>query len=120
MTDLSQLFDETYGTDGDYSRTIWYGYIEGELDETLANRLVSLIQQDLTIKQENSASATHWVFYGDKTFDDALGEKTRSSLLVRLKDEEFVVTYSLGDFAFVMSYDEWEAFRHLMLERLTV
>lgn len=118
MTELKQLFDETYGKDDDYSRTIWYGYIEEPLNDDLAEKLVSLMKKDLTVPQENEANATHWVFYGATAMDDALGEKVRSTLFVRLRDNDYVVNYSLGDFAFVMTYDETEMFRQLLLSKL--
>ena len=34
---MEKLFDETFTTEGDAFRTLWYGYINSDLDENLEN-----------------------------------------------------------------------------------
>ncbi|EFR99842.1 hypothetical protein [Listeria seeligeri] len=108
---MKKLFDETNGFEERYFRTIWYGYITNDFDLTLTEELKQMIQADLAIETENPITATHWVFYSETQADDAIGDKVRSSIMIRHRDNEFTVNYNVSDFQFVTAFDLAAAFK---------
>ncbi|MBC1376761.1 hypothetical protein HCB45_11840 [Listeria sp. FSL L7-0091] len=102
---MKKLFDETNEFENKYYRTIWYGYIENEFEPELSAMIKQLIQSDLAEKMANPIEATHWVFYSGTQAGDAIGDKVRSSIMVRRRDNEFVVHYNMSDFQFVTVFD---------------
>ena len=104
---MKKIGDEThkYGA-ADHRRTIWYQF--DETDETvkyifskpnedcgniisscgytvLAEMLKRLIMIDLRAKPEAMPSETNWIFYTHSIDGDAIGDKVRFSMYVRLK-----------------------------------
>lgn len=115
---MKQLYDETHGEIGDYNRTLWYTYLEGEYDSKLIEKLVNIIKTDLAAELEKVPSATNWVFYTETQEDDAIGDKVRASLMVRERDGLFVANYNMSDYDFVIAYDRLEAFKLDLLAEL--
>jgi hypothetical protein len=120
---LKKLFDETYG----YSRTIWYLFEEGDNsihyifskpDEyggrmisagdysILADKVKCLIVDDLKNTFENNPIETHWIFYSSRVDEDAIGDKVRFSILVRLKNGIYSCNINASDYIFTTSFDE--------------
>ena len=120
---MKKLFDETYV----YNRTIWYLFEEGdnsihyifsEPDEyggrmiissdytMLTDSLKSLITDDLNNTFEKKPTETHWIFYSSRVDDDAIGDKVRFSILVRLKNGRYSCNINVSDYIFTTSLDE--------------
>lgn len=120
---MKKLFDETY----EYNRTIWYlfeegdssiNYIFSEPDEyggrmispsdysILADNLKCLIVDDLKNTSEKNLTETHWIFYSSRVDDDAIGDKVRFSILVRLKNGRYSCNINVSDYIFTTSFDE--------------
>lgn len=108
---MKKLFDETNEFEEKYYRTIWYGYIENEFAPELSDEIKQLVQNDLAEKTANPIEATHWVFYNETQAGDAIGDKVRSSIMVRHRDNKFVVHYNVSDFQFVTVFDATTAFK---------
>ncbi|MBC1450513.1 hypothetical protein HB804_13630 [Listeria welshimeri] len=89
----------------------WYGYIDNEFAPELSDEIKQLIQSDVTEKTANPIEATHWVFYSETQAGDAIGDKVRSSIMVRHRDNKFVVHYNVSDFQFVTVFDVAIAFK---------
>ncbi|MBL4931586.1 hypothetical protein JK634_07195 [Clostridium sp. YIM B02565] len=123
MIILKKLFDETYGN----NRSIWYLFEEGdnsiqyifsEPDEyggrmiisndysILADSLKELIDEDLKNVNETNPGETHWIFYTSKVDGDAIGDKVRFSILVRLKNGRYSCNINISDYIFATSFDE--------------
>lgn len=115
---MKKLFDETHESEARYYRTVWYGYVEGDLDAALQETIVSTVQTDLAQKSENAPTATHWVFYGGATSKDAIGDTVRPTLMIRYRDGEFVSNYSMSDFDFVIAFDMIMAFKEKLDKQL--
>ena len=119
---MKRLYDETYGD----SRTIWYLFEEGdqsfhyifsEPDEyggrtirhddysVLADRLVGLIADDLKDTQKKPLE-TDWIFYSSRVDEDAIGDKVRFSILVKLKNGRYFCNINISDYIFTTSFDE--------------
>ena len=111
----------------DFSRTIWYlfeeddksiNYIFSEPDEyggrminpsdysILAKSLKDLIDDDLKNTFEKKPTETNWIFYTSRVNDDAIGDKVRFSILVRLKNGRYSCNINVNDYIFVTSFDE--------------
>ncbi len=120
---MKRLFDETYGD----SRTIWYLFEEGdksihyifnEPDEyggrmishndysILADSLIGLIADDLKNTLEKKPAETHWIFYSSRVDDDAIGDKVRFSILVKLKNGRYSCNINISDYLFATSFEE--------------
>ena len=102
---MEKLFDENNEFDELYYRTIWYGYIEGGLNDNLVKIIENKIRLDLSIPMENEPVATHWIFYNGTKSSDAIGEEVRNSIMVRLKEGMYIVNLSISDFSFVTEID---------------
>lgn len=125
---MKRLFDETFEhNEADFSRTIWYLFEEGdnsihyifsEPDEyggrmisssdysILSDSLKWLIDDDLKNTFERKPTETHWIFYSSRVNDDAIGDKVRFSILVRLKNGRYSCNINVNDYIFVTSFDE--------------
>lgn len=123
---MKKLYDETfdYGT-SDRRRTIWYADeagegsvfepLFGEPDEYGGRKMVSnegealiaavkdIMIADLQEPQE--ATETHWILYSNVINGDAVGDKVRFAIYLRLKDGELLCNFNLSDFIFASSYD---------------
>lgn len=120
---LKKLFDETH----DYNRTIWYLFEEGdnsihyifsEPDQyggrminasdysILADSVKRLIADDLKNAFEEKPTEIHWIFYSSRVDDDAIGDKVRFSILVRLKNGRYSCNINVSDYIFATSFDE--------------
>ena len=120
---MKKLFDETYGD----SRTIWYlfeeddksiHYIFSEPNEyggrmishsdysIFADSLKDLIENDLKNSPENTPGETNWIFYSSRIDDDAIGDKVRFSVLVKLKNGNYSCNINMSDYIFTTSFDE--------------
>lgn len=125
---MKRLFDETFEHKEEHSsRTIWYlfeeddnsiNYIFSEPDEyggrmiipsdysILAKYLKGLIEDDLKNVFEKKPTETNWIFYTSRVNDDAIGDKVRFSILVRLKNGRYSCNINVNDYIFVTSFDE--------------
>jgi len=125
---LKKLFDETHKhNEADSSRTIWYlfeevdnsiHYIFSEPDEyggrmisscdysILADSLKCMITDDLKSAFGEKSTETHWIFYSSRIDDDAIGDKVRFSILVRLKNGRYSCNINVSDYIFATSFDE--------------
>lgn len=120
---MKRLFDETYGD----NRTIWYLFEEGDksihyiFDEPneyggrmirhndysiLADSLRSLIADDLKNAPEKKPAETSWIFYSSIVDDDAIGDKVRFSISVKLKNGGYSCNINVSDYIFATSFDE--------------
>ncbi|EAD0740631.1 TPA: hypothetical protein ACHVX6_002904 [Listeria monocytogenes] len=115
---MKKLFDETNEFEAKYYRTIWYGYINNEFAPELSDEIKQLIKRDLAEKTANPIEATHWVFYNETQAGDAIGDKVRSSIMVRYREEKFVVHYNVSDFQFVTVFDVVTAFKDQLEQAL--
>ncbi|EUJ23421.1 hypothetical protein HB852_12540 [Listeria grandensis] len=115
---MKKLFDETHEHESEFYRTVWYGYVEGDLDEALLETIVSTVQSDLAQKLENPSTATHWVFYSGTTNKDAIDDAVRSSLMIREWNGNFVTNYNMSDFEFVTALDRINDYRGKLEQRL--
>ncbi len=120
---MKKLFDETYGD----NRTIWYLYEENDEsmnyifsmpDEyggrsiipcdysKLAINIKDIIVEDLKLDLAKEANQTQWIFYSSVISTDAIDDKVRFSIFVRLKDAGYVCNINVNDFIFATSFDE--------------
>lgn len=120
---MKKLFDETY----ENNRTIWYLFEEGdnsiqyifsEPDEyggrmispsdytIMADSLKRLIVDDLKITIGKNPTETYWIFYSSRVDDDAIGDKVRFTILVRLKNGRYSCNINMSDYIFATSFDE--------------
>ena len=124
---MKKLGDETHEYDKtDHRRTIWY-----QLEETdkaiehifnkpyedcgnivtscdcgvLVKTLKELIEFDLQAVPEAAPSETHWIFYTHNIDGDAIGDKVRFSIYIRLKDGRYDCNVNMSDFIFASSFD---------------
>lgn len=66
----------------------------------------------------NPIEATHWVFYSGTQAGDAIGDKVRSSIMVRRRDNKFDVHYNMSDFQFVTVFDVATNFKNQLEQDL--
>lgn len=128
---MKKLFDETY----EYNRTIWYlseeddnsvNYIFSEPNEyggrviipsnysILVDSLKGLMDDDLKDNIEKEKMETHWIFYSSRIDDDAIGDKVRFSILVRLKEGIYSCNINVSDYLFSTSFDEIIKIRNII------
>ena len=128
---MKKLFDETY----EYNRTIWYlfeeddnsiNYIFSEPNEyggrviipsnysILVDSLKGLMDDDLKDNIEKEKVETHWIFYSSRIDDDAIGDKVRFSILVRLKEGIYSCNINVSDYLFSTSFDEIVKIRNII------
>ena len=136
-----KLFDETheYG-EADSRRTIWHQF--GETDDfvnfifsepnpeygsrtvvaadyaPLAKALKKLIEADLLPSPENVTSETHWVFYTGVLDGDAIDDKVRFTIYVRLKGSRYDCNINMSDFIFASSFDNVQKIKASLEEYL--
>lgn len=125
---MKKLFDETFEhNEVDSGRTIWYLF--GEEDQSihsifsepdeyggrtikpvdysqLANCIKELIEEDIRNTSEKKATEIHWILYTSTMNEDAVGDKVRFSILIRLKDGIYSCNINISDYIFVTSFDE--------------
>lgn len=116
---MKKLFDETNGHESKYYRTIWYGYYEGSLDESLKDKMINLVKHDLdNAPTENSIESTSWVFYDKNEQKDAISDTVRASLMIRHWKGAFVANFNMSDFQFVTALDAIEEFKSSVVNEL--
>jgi hypothetical protein len=125
---LKKLYDETHEySENDFRRTIWYlaeendkaiEYIFSEPNEyggrmieandysELTEKLGELIGSDVKETAGQDAGETHWIFYSNIVDGDAIEDKVRFSIFVRLKGGRYVCSINMSDFIFASSFDE--------------
>jgi hypothetical protein len=132
---MKKLYDETY----EHSRTIWYlsdghddvietifgapseygGRMIVPTDYTpMISRLRELIMSDLAKVPEPKPTATQWVFYSNLVSDDAIGDKVRFSIYIRLKEGKYDCNINITDFLFATSFDEVIKIKNLIEQNL--
>ncbi|WP_088810054.1 MULTISPECIES: hypothetical protein [Listeria] len=102
---MKQFYDESHSSGEECSRTLWYGHFSSIEEEGLEETICRLIAEDLKKKTEPIPTATHWVFYREDIQKDALEEQIRSSIMICLRDNQYIVHYNMSDFEFVLFYD---------------
>ncbi|WP_238917829.1 hypothetical protein [Clostridium sp. YIM B02555] len=128
---MKKLFDETY----EYNRTIWYlfeeddnfiNYIFSEPNEyggrvitpsdysILVDSLKGLMDDDLKENIEKEKMETHWIFYSSRIDEDAISDKVRFSILVRLKEGIYSCNINVSDYLFSTSFDEIIKIRNII------
>lgn len=125
---MKKLFDETFEhSTSDIRRTIWYQSDEtdsviepifGEPDEyggrrlipydysTMIHELREHIRSDIEMITKNKPTEYQWVFYSNQVSEDAIGDKVRFSLYIRLKEGKYECNINITDFIFSTSFDE--------------
>lgn len=123
---MKKLFDETFISEQKSSRNIWYSGLslshQGEYGALLA--LSEAVQESIVakIKEELSEDATvtemNWYFYDAETNEDALGEKPRSSVMVRYSTSQFLVHLNFSDHNFAVNLESILEMKDALTERL--
>ncbi len=125
---MKKLFDETHEySSSDFRRTIWYLSDESDHaidsifdtpDEDCGSTIVpndytpmingfrELIKSDLEAGAEQKTTETQWIFYSNQVSGDAIGDKVRFSIYVRLKEGKYECNINITDFIFASSFDE--------------
>lgn len=115
---MNKLFDETYDYgNGEYRRTIWYGYMDMELDNSLLQEIKTIIKSDYKLKQEYPVSETHWILYSNDIHRDAIKDKVRFAIYIRYKNGKYITNINIRDFDFASRIDEILCFKE-KLEKL--
>ena len=116
---MKKLFDETheYGTD-DYRRTLWYGYFDKLFDIESIDQYVQLIKNTEPEPLQKTITETHWIFYGAKPEEDAIGDKVRPTVMVRKKSGVFLVNCNLSDCDFAANLDTIYMFKKELEKKL--
>lgn len=119
---MDRLFDETFPSeDGSVvSRNLWYGYfelyVEGEygkqiiLNDELLMQISELVKGDSAEKVELSPTEINWYLYGDTKATDAIGDTIRPTIMIRRKQNGFVVRCNMSDHDFAVNIDTILAF----------
>ena len=72
----------------------------------MADRLKCLITDDLKNAFENKLNETHWIFYSNRVDNDAIGDKVRFTILIRLKNGKYYCNINVSDYIFATSSEE--------------
>lgn len=72
----------------------------------LTDSLKGLIADDLKNTFEKKPTETHWIFYSRRIDEDAIGDKVRFSILVRMKNGIYSCNINVSDYIFATSFDE--------------
>lgn len=114
---MDRLFDETFaGEDGStVSRNLWYGYVElyteGEfgkqivLDHQLMETVVSIVTKDCAENASPPPTETNWYLYGKTTTTDAIEDTIRPNMMIRYKQNDFLVRCNISDADFATHID---------------
>lgn len=70
------------------------------------------MQSDLEEKMANPIEATHWVFYSGTQAGDAIGDKVRSSIMVRRRDNKLLLQYNMSGFQFITVFEGTTYFKN--------
>ncbi|MGX7417853.1 hypothetical protein ACWOFR_03505 [Carnobacterium gallinarum] len=110
---MKKLFDETFTHEDGASRTIWYGYLQDELNEIVLDELTEIVKSDL--KEETADNTiTSWIFYFEAKNEDAIGDSVRQSIMIREKEQAYSVNVNMSDFGFVTKFDELSKVKELL------
>lgn len=114
---MKKIGDETFAHEtGDY-RTLWYGYIDQDVNDQLIQKLVTIIANDSAMPVQRR-TVNHWIFYFKDQNEDALGEQVRQSIMIRQDINEFAVNFNLSDFSFVTKFNKVIQFKADLLSEL--
>lgn len=123
---MKKLYDETFTSEKKSSRNIWYVGIslshQGEhgallaLSEAVQECIVAKVKEDLS--EDASATETNWYFYDAETTEDALGEKPRSSVMVRYRSSRFLVHLNFSDHNFAVNLEPILEMKEALTKRL--
>lgn len=123
---MKKLYDETFTSEKKSSRNIWYAGLnlshQGEygsllaISETVQECIAARIKEDLS--ESASATETNWYFYDAETNEDALGEKPRSSVMVRYSSPQFIVHLNFSDHNFAVNLESILEMKEALTERL--
>ena len=80
--------------------------------------LKRIIEIDLQAKPEIVPSETHWTFYTHNVHGDALGDKVRFTIYVRLNGDRYDCNINMSDFIFASSYDNVLAIKKCIEDNL--
>lgn len=110
---MKKIYDETYTDNEKSSRNIWYSEVplhkESEFGpitnlEPLAQQfIVDRIQLDLNDSEK--VTETNWYFYDSITTQDANEDQVRTSLMIKLQNEEFIVHLNISDHTFALNFN---------------
>jgi hypothetical protein len=127
---MEVLFDETFATpDGkDVSRNLWYGYADISVDgnfgkdihltDAFADEVCAFVKKDLASDVSPIPTETNWYIYGQDTAKDAIGDAIRPTIMIRERENAFVVNINISDHDFALHIDEVLAFRESLGVRL--
>ncbi|GAB7390862.1 hypothetical protein [Lactococcus garvieae] len=111
---MKQLYDETYKSEEQSSRNIWYSNIQLSkvseygslinLSEEVITSLTGVIQNDLKVPEPNTE--TNWYFYDSVTNKDAIEDEVRSSVMVKKSFGDFLVHVNCSDHNFAININE--------------
>jgi phage FluMu gp28-like protein len=123
---MKKLYDETFTSEKKSSRNIWYAGLnlsmQGEygvllaLSEAVQECIAARIKEDLF--EDATATETNWYFYDAETNEDALGEKPRSSVMVRYSSSQFIAHLNFSDHNFAVNLESILEMKKELTERL--
>lgn len=111
------LFDETYAAEeqSTISRNLWYGYFalytDGEygkqivLNDELASAIAQIIKADIAGTADPKPTEINWYLYGEATTTDAIQDTVRPNIMIRYKEQGFLVRCNISDADFAISID---------------
>lgn len=127
---MEKLFDETFATEEPkvINRHLWYGYldlyIDGEdgkqivLNDKLENFICETIQKNVQEKVKPMPTEINWYLYGKTQTTDAINDKIRPTIMVRYKNNKFLVRCNISDHDFAINIDEVLAFEKRLEKHL--
>lgn len=114
---MDRLFDETFAAEDNsaVSRNLWYGYVElytdGEygkqivLDEKLMDAIIAIMKNDKAENVDPLPTEINWYLYGKTTTTDAIEDTIRPTIMIRYKQNSFLVRCNISDADFATSID---------------
>ena len=127
---MEKLFDETYTSEDktQVSRNIWYGYIElykeatyGKeiiLNDDIIDTIVKVIKSDISQDKTPLPTETNWYIYGKTLTKDAIEDTIRPSIMIREKNDQFLVHCNISDQDFALSIDNILLFKSNLEKQL--
>lgn len=122
---MKKLFDETHQyAPQDKRRTIWYrADITDGLDflfapqeeygvsflapsdyRELAAAVIDCVLSDNALPEAQGVTETHWVFYTERVDGDAIGDKVRFTIMLRVKGSVVACDVMYSDFVFASAF----------------
>ncbi|NLM86189.1 MAG: hypothetical protein GX171_05790 [Clostridiales bacterium] len=122
---MKKLYDETHPyAENDNRRSLWYDLDQADgldflfgpeeeygvsfLQETdfaqLADTVLTCVKADLALPEAQGVTETHWVFYTQRVDGDAIGDKVRFTIMLRLKGRVVACDVMYSDFIFASDF----------------